>query len=190
MWEIGLRHLLLYILCGTYFQCTYKQSKIRHYSLNTQHDHLGVAICEPAYLIWEVHSPLKLICETCLWHFYSFNFLQFSRHVSIIHTYTQAKNIWGGVFFPSFPLKSDTNYLVEWMKLNFYDYRGFQLKITHSKHFRPECTSLFCRALFECYMILWGQWSFWNGFVLQSVYFPWFFRLVANRSKYWLTAIA
>ena len=141
---------------------------------------MGVAICVPTYLIWEVHSLLKLCSQynVYLWHFYSFNFLHFSRHVSIIHTYTQAKNIWGGwflarnheklCFFAS--LKSDTNYWVEWIELNFYDYRGFQLKITHSKHFWFECTSLFCRALFECYMILWGQWSFRTvSFCNQSI---------------------
>ena len=35
----------------------------------------------------------------------------------------------------SSPLKLGTDYGVEWMELNFYDYRGFQAKISHSNIF-------------------------------------------------------
>ena len=35
--------------------------------------------------------------------------------------------------------KLGTNYGVEWMGLNFYDYCGLQPKITHHKHFWPQC---------------------------------------------------
>ena len=39
------------------------------------------------------------------------------------------------IFFSSFPSKSGTNYGIEWMGPNFYDYHNFQPKTTHPKHF-------------------------------------------------------
>jgi hypothetical protein len=32
-----------------------------------------------------------------------------------------------------------TNYVLEWMGLNFYDYDGLQPKMTHTKHSWGEC---------------------------------------------------
>ena len=39
------------------------------------------------------------------------------------------------LFFASSPWKLVTNYVLKLMGLNFYDYDGFQPKITHPKHF-------------------------------------------------------
>ena len=36
--------------------------------------------------------------------------------------------------FASSPGKLITNYVLEWMGLNFYDYDGLQPKMTHTKH--------------------------------------------------------
>ena len=38
-------------------------------------------------------------------------------------------------FFASTPLKSGTNYVLEQMGLNFYDYDGLQPTMTHTKHY-------------------------------------------------------
>jgi hypothetical protein len=43
------------------------------------------------------------------------------------------------ILFALSPLKPGKNYGVEWMGLNFYEYCGFQPKITHLKHFGGEC---------------------------------------------------
>ena len=37
-------------------------------------------------------------------------------------------------FFASSPWKSVTNYVLEWIGLNFYDYDGLLPKMTHTKH--------------------------------------------------------
>ena len=42
----------------------------------------------------------------------------------------------------SSPLKLVTNYVLEWMGFNFYDYDGLQPKITPPKHFSWQCTYL------------------------------------------------
>ena len=41
--------------------------------------------------------------------------------------------------FASSPSKSGTNYEIEWMELNLYDYCGFQPKTIHPKHSWGEC---------------------------------------------------
>ena len=43
------------------------------------------------------------------------------------------------VLFASSPWKLVTNFVLEWMGLNFYDYDGLQPKITTPKHFRRQC---------------------------------------------------
>ena len=49
------------------------------------------------------------------------------------------------IFFSSSPCKSVKVYRVEWMGLNFDNCDGFQPKITHPKHFWPECSvSMLC----------------------------------------------
>ena len=47
-------------------------------------------------------------------------------------------------FFASSPWKLVTNYVLEWMGLNFYDYDGLQPKITPPKHFSRQCTKHYC----------------------------------------------
>ena len=41
--------------------------------------------------------------------------------------------------FASPPSKLVTNYVLEWMGLNLYDYDGLQPKMTHTKHSWGEC---------------------------------------------------
>ena len=45
-----------------------------------------------------------------------------------------------GLVFASSPWKLVTNYILEWMGLNFYDYDGLQPKITPPKHFSRQCS--------------------------------------------------
>ena len=50
----------------------------------------------------------------------------------------------GGLMDPQPPnrfwqYQKDTNQGVEWMELNFFDYRGFQPKLTHAKNIGGEC---------------------------------------------------
>ena len=47
------------------------------------------------------------------------------------------------LFFASSPWKLVTNYVLEWMGLNFYDYDGLQPKTTPPKHISRQCKSLF-----------------------------------------------
>ena len=44
------------------------------------------------------------------------------------------------IFFASSPWKLVTNYVLEWMGLNFYDYNGIQPKLSPPKHFSRQCT--------------------------------------------------
>ena len=43
------------------------------------------------------------------------------------------------IFFASSPWKLVTNYVLEWMGVNFYDYDDLQPKITPPKHFSRQC---------------------------------------------------
>ena len=51
-------------------------------------------------------------------------------------------------FFASSTLKLVTNYVLEWMGFNFYDYDGLQPKNTPPKHFSWQCKARPCIAAF------------------------------------------
>ena len=46
-------------------------------------------------------------------------------------------------FFASSPLKSVKGSRISRMGCNFDDYPGFQLKVTHPKHFNRQCTRIY-----------------------------------------------
>ena len=43
------------------------------------------------------------------------------------------------IFFASFAWKLGTNYVLEWIGLNFYDYDGLEPTMNHTKHYWGEC---------------------------------------------------
>ena len=64
-------------------------------------------------------------------------------------------------FFASSPWKLVTNYVLEWMEVNFYDYDNLQPKITPPRHFSRQCTYAETEFLDP----------FWNSFVIISCRF-------------------
>ena len=58
----------------------------------------------------------------------------------------------------SSPWKLVTNYVLEWMGLNLYDYDGLQPKMTHTKHSWGECIVHLTDVLT---IFLWSHWEWW-----------------------------
>ena len=80
-------------------------------------------------------------------------------------------------FFDSSPLKLVTNYVLEWMGVNFYDYDVLQPKITPPKHFSRQC-------MWKSFKLLFGMKNWFYLLVLSWNQF--FEKLVLDRDDNWM----
>ena len=100
------------------------------------HAHIGWAIpmpfasmnsTNPRTAPWNFHKKILRIGDFEKWPFFESAILNF--------IFSKKK-----FFFASSLWKLVTNYVLEWMGLNFYDYDGIQPKLSPPKHFSRQCT--------------------------------------------------
>ena len=104
------------------------------------HGHIGWAIpmpfasmnsTNPRTAPWNFHKKILRIGDFEKWPFFESAILNF--------IFSKKK-----FFFASSLWKLVTNYVLEWMGLNFYDYDGIQPKLSPPKHFSRQCNTVYC----------------------------------------------